>query len=162
MLTEAGDLSGLRIKQYCIIHSLDGNGNLTWTTKVCIKPPLIPRCCPPGQVMKDNTCQPSRTPDHLTPPISAYPRTPSAPSAEPAIDDEFHFLIRCPRFNLDRNCFFTRFGQLRPNFITLSDDEKFKTLLCPTSALTTKLIHRFIKQMFTTKERIKKYSSRCS
>ena len=71
----------------------------------------------------------------------------------PAIDDEFHFLIRCPVFSSDRNCVFTRLSQITPNFPNLSDADKFKTLLCPTTAFSTKLVHRFIKQMFATRDK---------
>ena len=84
---------------------------------------------------------------------TAPSQTPSAPTAEPAIDDEFHFLIRCPVFSSDRNCMFTRFSQLTPNFLNLSDANKFKTLLCPTTAFSTKLVYRFIKQMFATRDK---------
>merc|ERR1711942_75600 len=71
----------------------------------------------------------------------------------PAIDDEFHFLIRCPKFNSDRNSLFTKLGPLNPSFLNLTEDENFKTLLCPTSAFSTKLVHRFIKQMFASRQK---------
>ena len=90
---------------------------------------------------------------HHTPLATAPPQTPSARTAYPAIDDEFHFLIRCPVFSSDRNCVFTRLSQITPNFPNLSDADKFKTLLCPTTAFSTKLVHRFIKQMFATRDK---------
>ena len=97
--------------------------------------------------------RPSPTAVHCTPPITTPPGTPSAPAAGPAIDDEFHFLIRFPRLNSDRNSVFSRLGQLNPSFLNLTEDEKFKTLLCQTSAFTTKLVHRFIKQMLVSREK---------
>ncbi|XP_037779957.1 uncharacterized protein LOC119576371 [Penaeus monodon] len=74
---EAGEYAGLRIGAYCINHSLDEYRKLTWTVKVCVDPPNIPRCCPPGQAMKDNVCRPARTPEPLAPPISADPYGPA-------------------------------------------------------------------------------------
>ncbi|XP_037779956.1 LOW QUALITY PROTEIN: uncharacterized protein LOC119576370 [Penaeus monodon] len=74
---EVGELGGLRIRDYCITHSLDEHRKLTWTVKVCVNPPNIPRCCPPGQAMKDNVCRPDRTPEPLAPPISADPYGPA-------------------------------------------------------------------------------------
>ncbi|XP_047476466.1 uncharacterized protein LOC125030472 [Penaeus chinensis] len=74
---EAGQLSGLRTGDYCITHSLDEHRELTWTVKVCVDPQNIPRCCPPGQAMKDNVCRPARTPEPLAPPISADPYGPA-------------------------------------------------------------------------------------
>ncbi|XP_063604656.1 uncharacterized protein LOC134780102 [Penaeus indicus] len=74
---EAGEFDGLRIKDYCITHSLDEHRKRTWTVKVCVDPPKIPRCCPPGQAMKDNVCRPARTPEPLAPPTSADPYGPA-------------------------------------------------------------------------------------
>ncbi|XP_063604664.1 uncharacterized protein LOC134780107 [Penaeus indicus] len=74
---EVGKFGGLRIKDYCITHSLDERTERTWTVKVCVDPPKVPRCCPPGQAMKDNVCRPARTPEKLEPPISANPYGPA-------------------------------------------------------------------------------------
>jgi len=46
---------------------------------------------------------------------------------------------------------FERLNQVNLNFANLSLADKFKVMLCPTTAFTTKLIHRFIKQMFATR-----------
>nr|XP_027233461.1 uncharacterized protein LOC113824897 [Penaeus vannamei] len=77
LMEKAGELDGLRTGDYCITHSLDELRKLTWTVKICLDPPIIPRCCPPGQAMKDNVCRPARTPEPLAPPISADPYGPA-------------------------------------------------------------------------------------
>ncbi|XP_042878725.1 uncharacterized protein LOC122257495 [Penaeus japonicus] len=76
LLKEAGELSGLRANNYCISHFLDEHSELSWTVKVCVEPPNVPRCCPPGQAMENNECHPARTPEPLAPPISADPYGP--------------------------------------------------------------------------------------
>lgn len=73
LLDEAGALEGLRINNYCVTHLLDEVGALTWMMKACIPPPTVPTCCPPGQALKEGVCHPARTPDLLTPPMSATP-----------------------------------------------------------------------------------------
>ncbi|XP_068236887.1 uncharacterized protein [Palaemon carinicauda] len=73
LLKEAGKLEGQRINNYCIFHHLAEYGQLTWTMKACVPIPFVPRCCPPGQAMKEGKCQAANTPDVLKPPISAIP-----------------------------------------------------------------------------------------
>ena len=94
-------------------------------------------------------CPPSASPTCTSLPSTAL----SMPRSEPAVDTAFpfHFLIQCPMFNPERNRLFDRLTQLNMNFSNLSLADKFKVMLCPTSAVMTKLIHRFIKHMFTTR-----------
>ena len=98
----------------------------------CRGPPPVP--APPG---RPPPCPPALSPSTPAPP-----------------DTEFHFLVRCPMFAADRFCLFKRFETLFPNFATLSLDEKFSTLLCPTTAIATKLVNRFIKNMFANREKL--------
>ena len=56
-------------------------------------------------------------------------------------------------FNSQRNDLFEKFSELNPSFVNLSLADKFKVMLCPTTAFATKLIHRFIKYMFATREK---------
>ena len=93
-------------------------------------------------------CPPRPSP---TCPSSTLITARSLPSAEPAVDTEFHFLIQCPMFKPERDLLFERLNQVNLNFTNLSLADKFKVMLCPTTAFTTKLIHRFIKQMFATR-----------
>ena len=70
-----------------------------------------------------------------------------------AVDCEFHFLAQCPVFDAARNNLFTRLNELDPHFTPLSLTDKFKTMLCPTSAISVKLVHRFIKNMLSEREK---------
>ncbi|KAK3872656.1 hypothetical protein Pcinc_022268 [Petrolisthes cinctipes] len=71
LMKSVGLLQGLRINNYCVEHTMDDDGQVTWTMKACIPPPSVPRCCPPGEAMKQGQCQPELSPTLLTPPISA-------------------------------------------------------------------------------------------
>ena len=74
-------------------------------------------------------------------PASSCQCTAVSLSAQPAaVDCEFHFLAQCPVFDAARNTLFTRLNELDPHFTTLSLTDKFKTMLCPTSAISVKLI----------------------
>ena len=64
------------------------------------------------------------------------------------IDTEIHFLLFCDRFNNSRNCFFTKVSLVNPLFPSLTPEQKFLTLVCPTTPRQTKLVNRFIKLMF--------------
>ena len=79
------------------------------------------------------------------------PRTPVSLTPAPP-DTEFHFLMNCPMFDCDRNCLFKRFETLDFHFSSLTPEEKFKVLLCPVNATATKLVNRFIKNMFKKRE----------
>ncbi|XP_069958613.1 probable G-protein coupled receptor Mth-like 11 isoform X2 [Cherax quadricarinatus] len=67
----AGYLSGLRINNYCVSHSLDEKGNLASILKACVPPPSIPRCCPVGEALSDGVCSITPSPPLLLPPLSA-------------------------------------------------------------------------------------------
>ena len=86
------------------------------------------------------------------PPPGSPTQAPPAPPAAPP-DTEFHFLVECTMFSAERNCLFKKLERLNPNFATLSLNDKFKTLLCPTLAVGTKLVNKFIKNMFKSREK---------
>ena len=77
-----------------------------------------------------------------------------SPQLPSPIDDEFHFLVQCPLFSNERSILFEKLGSLIPSFSQLSLENKFKTILCPTSAKATKLANRFIGLMFKTRMKI--------
>ena len=70
------------------------------------------------------------------------------------IDDEQHFLMKCPIFNLKRACFFGKLGSVTPPFISMSDENRLKFILCPTSEVATKLVNKFIRIMFNARDKI--------
>ncbi|CAL4122667.1 unnamed protein product, partial [Meganyctiphanes norvegica] len=75
LVVQTGVMKGLRVAHYCLTHHLDNEGALTWTARTCIKPPTIPRCCPPGQIILEGGCvhAPSNAPKRWAPPLSAGP-----------------------------------------------------------------------------------------
>ena len=100
------------------------------------------------------TCQyccagtPSPAPSHQT---SAGSSPLSARQSPP--DTEYHFLMECPMFATERTNFFNQFKLHYNQFSSLNHEDKFKVLLCPVDANTTKLIPRFSKHMFTNREK---------
>ena len=86
------------------------------------------------------------------PPPGSPTQAPPAPPAAPP-DTELHFLVQCTMFTAERNCLFKKIECLNPSFAALSLNDKFKILLCPTSAVCTKLINKFIKNMFKSREK---------
>ena len=69
-----------------------------------------------------------------------------------SIDDEYHFLMNCSRFNVVRDSAFQDISL--PNFANLSKMNQFCTLLCPTEAKTVRIVNNFIKEMFKVREKI--------
>ena len=70
------------------------------------------------------------------------------------IDDEKHLLLSCPLFNLKRACFYGKLSSISPNFLNLSDEDKLKFVLCPTSEIITKVVNKFIRIMFNARDSI--------
>ncbi|XP_045114800.1 uncharacterized protein LOC123506620 isoform X2 [Portunus trituberculatus] len=66
VLVDAGEMTGLRVNDYCA----DLRRDLTWNMKMCVAPPSVPKCCPSGQALKHGKCQNATTPAILAPPMS--------------------------------------------------------------------------------------------
>ena len=71
-------------------------------------------------------------------------------------DSEIHFLMECNNFELKRACFLKRLECHVPNIMSLSKENKVKTMLCPTSPQAAKLVNKFIGIMFNARENIDK------
>ena len=71
-----------------------------------------------------------------------------------SIDDEYHFLMNCSRFNDVRDSAFQDISLILPNFANLSKMNQFCTLLCPTEAKAVKIVNNLIKEMFKLRENI--------
>ncbi|XP_045114085.1 probable G-protein coupled receptor Mth-like 1 isoform X2 [Portunus trituberculatus] len=65
VLVDAGDMTDLRVNDYCA----DLRRDLTWNMKICVAPPSVPKCCPSGQALKDGMCQDATTLAILAPPM---------------------------------------------------------------------------------------------
>ena len=70
-------------------------------------------------------------------------------------DTEQHFLLSCDVFKNMRNCLFEKVSLLLHGFRGFSDEDKFKTLMCPTTPQLTKLVNRYINFMFQKREKLK-------
>ena len=71
VLREVGDLTGLRVYDYCMDIRPDKYGHIQWSVNICVAPPSVPRCCPLGQALKGGVCKDASIPAHFTPPLSA-------------------------------------------------------------------------------------------
>ena len=72
----------------------------------------------------------------------------------PQIDDEFHFICWCPMFENVRGIFYKEYSVVKKGFMELTDQHKFLTILCPTTAYLTKLTNRFIRNMLVDRNKI--------
>ena len=117
--------------------------------RVCIY--CLPESCTPPASTTPTCRTPSCTPLTCTSPTCPPPQSPT-----PQVDTEQHFLINCKRFSSERNVTYLEMSKLVPNFMNLSEDNKFKTLLCPTTPQSAKITSKFIKLMFQLRENIDK------
>lgn len=84
-----------------------------------------------------------------TAPLTTTPTTTPPPdSPQKQVDTEIHFLTQCSAFTTERNRVYGDMSTHVPDFNKMSDQQKFVTMLCPTTAQSAKLINRFIKLMF--------------
>ena len=103
----------------------------------------------PVTPVEQRTCQ------YCTPStVRSSPRSGQSPSASAAIDNEQHFLMSCSRFSDMRKSAFEEINFISPQFLSLSENQQFYTLLCPTEAKTAKITNRLIKQMFLDRGKI--------
>ena len=71
------------------------------------------------------------------------------------VDSEQHFLLFCDVFKNTRNCLFEKVALIIHGFKGFSDEDKFKTLMCPTTPQLIKLVNRYINFMFQKREKLK-------
>ena len=64
------------------------------------------------------------------------------------VDCETHFLTRCSRFKIKRQCFLKRLECYVPTIGTLSESDLVKTILCPATRQVAKLVDKFTGIMF--------------
>jgi hypothetical protein len=70
------------------------------------------------------------------------------------VDTEFHFVTQCDCFNIARNCFYGKMSSIIPGFMNLSNEQKFSTLMCPISPKAAKVFNRFLKSMFSARDKL--------
>ena len=59
-------------------------------------------------------------------------------------EDETHFIIKCPLYNLSREILFAEINKLCPNFMLLSDEQKFQWLFINENFTILNLLGRYI------------------
>ena len=64
------------------------------------------------------------------------------------VDCETHFLVRCSRFKIKRQCFIKRLECFVPTVGTMSESDLVRTILCPATRQVAKLVDKFIGIMF--------------
>ena len=95
-----------------------------------------------------------RTCSYCVPTSTAPSCLGSRPPPTSPIDDEYHFLMNCSRFKNMREIAFEDISVHLPVFSNLSEIQQFCTLLCPTHATVTKIVNRFIRDMFQSREKL--------
>ena len=78
----------------------------------------------------------------------------SGPGSQTHIDDEYHFLMSCPKFKNVREIAFQDVSLVSPEFANLSEKQQFCALLCPTQPKIAKITNQLVKQMFELREKI--------
>ena len=100
---------------------------------------------------KPTTTRPSPPGTPPTPPWCTAPRRTSTTAQA---DTEFHFLLECPMFEIERNCLFGKMSSIEPDFTLLKKEEKFVKLLGPTNVQMAKLSKKLIKIMFEARNKL--------
>ena len=86
-------------------------------------------------------------------PCSPSPGSQSPPTTPTSIDDEFHFLMICPKLKNVREIALQDVALVSPGFTNLSEKQQFCALLCPTQPKIAKITNQLIKQMFELREK---------
>ena len=70
------------------------------------------------------------------------------------VGDERHFFMSCPAISIKRNCFFGKMSSIIPHFNYLSEEDKLKTILCPTSVAAVKTTNKYIAILMLARDKI--------
>ena len=62
--------------------------------------------------------------------------------------------MACKAFTNKRNCLFGKISSIDSHFLSISDQQKFVTLMCPSNVKIAKLTNRFISIAFEARKRI--------
>ena len=68
--------------------------------------------------------------------------------------NEAHFLMFCSTFLNKRQCFLGKLKSLNSKFSNLSSDDLIKSILCPTTNQSAKLVNKYIAIMFKARKNI--------
>ena len=73
--------------------------------------------------------------------------------SEPKIDDELH-LFNCDRFLSKILCLRLKMNSILPGFLCLNEQEQFVSLMCPSTPKLIKLVNKFIRILFESRDRV--------
>ena len=68
--------------------------------------------------------------------------------------NEAHFLMVCPTFLNKRQCFLGKSKSLNPKFSNLCCDDLVKSILCPTTTQSAKLLNKYITILLKARKNI--------
>ena len=61
---------------------------------------------------------------------------------------ELHYVTKCQLISTKRQKMYDEISQIIEKFFSLTDEERFSTLMCPVSAKECKIINKFLKHTF--------------
>ena len=73
-------------------------------------------------------------------------------SSAVAVDDEKHFVLECPTFNLKRQCFMGKLKSIGILLENLDPDQQLAKILCPVSPKMCKLVNKFFNILFNARK----------
>ena len=68
------------------------------------------------------------------------------------VDNETHFLLGCATFSNKTRCFEGKLSAIIPGYNSLNVSDKISTILCPTSAIATKLVNKYVNILFKARK----------
>ena len=70
------------------------------------------------------------------------------------IGDEFHAVMKCKIFDIKRACYIGKMESILPGFKSLSKQDQFKTILCPTKPAAIKVTNQFLRILFLARDKL--------
>ena len=70
------------------------------------------------------------------------------------VGDEFHAVMICDIFKIKRACFLGKMESILPGFKSLSLENQFKTILCPTKPAAIKVTNQYLRILFLSRDKI--------
>ena len=70
------------------------------------------------------------------------------------IGNEFHAVMNCKVFAIKRACFIGKMESILPGFKSLSKENQFKTILCPTKPAAVKITNQFLRILFLARDKL--------
>lgn len=64
----------LAYDHYCLDHTLDNEGEMTWEADLCLPPPVVPRCCHSLAIASDGSCT-AQSQEVFSPPVKVNQQT---------------------------------------------------------------------------------------